>query len=302
MIRSLDPAADRFLTDLGRIQKRIERAQDRVSSGRRIRSASDDPDNVSKLLQLRTELAQTVQIKSDLGRIQLEVETAENALASAVRTVERARVLGVQGATDTQTAETRLMIAGEVRTLLEQLVALSATAVDDRYIFSGDNDQVRPYEYDLTYPNGVSYYAGAQATRQTRHPSGTLFSIARTAQDIFDNQDDPTKNVFAAVNGLRTALEANDTAAIQTALASVATAHRHLNSELAYYGTALNQVRHATDFAGKQELRLREILGELQDDDPVESILELTNASDQKETALQVRGSMPKKTLFDYLF
>ena len=57
---------------------------------------------------------------------------------SATKLMDRASVLAAQGATFTLDAAGRQSIAGEAQSLLEQMVAISRTTVQGRYIFGGD--------------------------------------------------------------------------------------------------------------------------------------------------------------------
>jgi flagellar hook-associated protein 3 FlgL len=300
MVNGLDPASKQFLASLGAINQRLERAQRQVASGKRILSASDDPDQVGPLLQVRVDLRQTEQLAQNLSRVQGEVDAGEQALQQALRLVERAQVLGAQGGNGTQTAATRASIADEVKSLLDQLVGLSQTSIDGRYIFSGESDQSAPYTLDWSLDTPLSFYQGSAATRKTVHPSGTEFSIAHAGDVIFDNPD-TTKNVFAAVNNLRQALVANDETAILASVGQLRTAGDHLNTELGYYGSIQNQVADAVDSTQKAELRLKTRLSAMEDADLTESILELNQARYQQEVALSSRAQLPRTSLFDYL-
>lgn len=314
MIRGIDNLGERFLTDLERLQQRIDRLQRQASSGLRVSTASDSPDQVSEILAVRARLELTTQTRLNLARVRAEVDTAEKALQSAVRVIERALQLGVQGANATQTAATRRMLGTEVRALLEQMVALSATQAEGRYLFSGDRDQTVPYALDLNAPNGVSEYQGAASTREVMHPAGTRFRVARSGAEIFD---DPQASAFGALNALRLALEngpeaapgepgyqeqfAAQTAAIEQALAALRRAHAHLNVQLGFYGAVQNKVEQAADFATRIEVRDQNLLSVLRDADLVEVALALSQATTHKQAALAARANLRRGSLFDYL-
>jgi flagellin-like hook-associated protein FlgL len=196
-------------------------------------------------------------------------------------------------------------LAGEVTALLEQLVNASRTIVENRFIFGGDRDQDAPYQVNLANPNGVDRLTTASASRQAQHPSGVSFSVARTAEDIFDarNADDTlaANNVFAAMNGLRVALEADDDAGIESAMEALRGAGLHLNEALSFYGTVENELDEATDSSGKYDVRLRTELSARRDADLTEAILELERNRIHEEAAMGARALMPKNSLFDYL-
>ena len=300
MISRLDSSSEQFLNALGITQRKLNRAQLELTSGKRINTASDDPDQISYLLQARAGLGNTTQAKTNLGRVKTEVDTAESVMATAVRLVEHARVLSSQGATGTTSAQTRTNLADELGDVLKQLVAITNTSVEGRSIFSGDSDQSAAYSIDLTQPVPTGTFLGTPATREIRHPNGTRFAVSKTAQDIFDSPN-PGENVFGSINAVRVALLANDQAAIDAALPTLDTADRFLNQQHTFYGSVQNQVNAAIDYAGKDEIRLKARIAAIEDADPTAAALDLNQAILQQNAALQSRGRLPRTTLFDYL-
>src|ERR1035437_9202849 len=129
MISNLDPASELFLADIGRIQQRLSDANSQVSSGKKITAASDAPDQISALLQLRANRQRNTQIQSNLNLAKTEADSADNALSSAIKLMDRALVLGDQGANSTSDATSRQSLAQEVQSLQEQMVAFSQTTV-----------------------------------------------------------------------------------------------------------------------------------------------------------------------------
>src|SRR6266540_2840604 len=130
MISRLDSSSERFLNDLAVTAKRMDQAQRQLASGKRINDVSDDPDQVTTLLQSRADIELNNRIKTDLGRVKTEVDTAESAMQTAVKLMDKARVLTAQGATGTATAESRGAIAVQLGDILQQLVSLTNSTVE----------------------------------------------------------------------------------------------------------------------------------------------------------------------------
>jgi flagellar hook-associated protein 3 FlgL len=298
VIQFFNPSNQVFLDGMNLIQAREQRAQQQLTTGLKINTVSDDPDHIANLMQVRTSLAQTQQIASNLDRVITETDTAEGALSNAVKLLENVSTLGSEGQPTTQTADTRGQIAGEVGSVLQQMVGIANTSVGGRFIFSGDSDQTQPYTIDQT--GTVSAYAGSAATRQIQHPDGSLFPVAKTAQDIFDGAD-PTKNVFAVVAGLQTALQNNDQAGIDAAVSNLPGASAYLNNQLAFYGTVQNRVASGIDFAANLETQLKTQQSGIQDADLTSAITDLNQAATQQQAALAAEKEMPRTSLFDFL-
>jgi len=300
MLSSLDPSSQQFLDNLNRISDAMSTAQQQMSTGLKISSVSDAPDQISTLLQARAGLSSTQQILSNLGRQKTEVDAGEQSLESAVQLFEQAQTLGAEGDTSTLSADQRTTLSQQVGTIMQQMVGLAGTTVEGRFIFSGDSDQQAPYTIDLTQANPVSAYQGSTATRVAQHPNGTTFPISLTAQQIFDSSD-PTTNVFTSLNNLRTALANNDDTAIQTAVDALPKVDTYLNDQLAFYGNAQNQVAEATDYGQTLQTEIQTQISNLQDADLTDAILQLTQAQTQQQAALTARAQLPRTTLFNFI-
>ena len=300
MISSLDPASLSFLNGLDRIQRRTDRAQRELTTGLRINVASDDPSQIADLLATRARLDRITQINSNVDQVKSEVDTSETALQSAVKLVEHAQSLATQGESAFTDANSRNDIATELGGVLQQLVAISNTTVQGRYVFSGDSDQKGPYSLDLTKNNPISTYAGSGTTRQVEFPDGSLVAVAKTAQDIFDSSN-PQQNVFQAVNDLRLALLNNDQTGVGAALSKLGGAGTYLNGKLAFYGTVQNSIANARESGSSSVLQLQSQLSGIQDADLTKAIIEFQQATNNQQAALQSRAKLPHTSLFDFL-
>ncbi|MGA2271183.1 MAG: flagellin [Bryobacteraceae bacterium] len=305
MITNLDPESALFLADVNRIQQRLADANSQVSSGKKINVASDAPDQIDSLLQLRADQQSNTQIESNLTLAQADANGADNALSAAIHLMDRAVTLATRGATATSDATTQANLAQEVQSLQEQMVSYSQTRVQGRYIFSGDLDGSPSYALDLTAPNGVDQLSNSASTRQIENPAGGSFPASKTAQEIFDDQNpDGTPaadNVFAALNALRTALLNNDSNAIGSSIGALEQASDHLNSMEAFYGTVENRIQDATSFASQYDTQLQTEISQKQDADVTAAALGLTQANTQLQAAYQARAKMPHTSLFDFL-
>jgi flagellar hook-associated protein 3 FlgL len=234
-----------------------------------------------------------------------EVDSAESALETATQLLNRVTTLATQGATGTETAASRTAAAQEVSNILGQLVGLSQTAVQGRYVFSGDQSQSPSYSLDLTAPNGVDRLLTPTATRQIKDASGVTFTVGQTAQDIFDhrNPDDSiaSDNLFAAVNSVLVSLQNNDQAGIVSSIDLLQQAGDALSTHLSFYGSVQNRIQDATDFASKQNVQLQTDLSQIRDADITQAALQLTQGNTQLNAALGAEAKLPRTSLFDFL-
>jgi flagellar hook-associated protein 3 FlgL len=300
LIASLNPAAQQFLDNVNQIGDAMTTAQQQVSTGLKIAQVSDAPDSISLLLQAHADLASTQQTLTNLGLVATEVNTGEEALENATTMFDQVQTLAADGANTLQTASGNADLAQQVNSLLQQFVGLSATRINNRYIFAGDQDQQIPYTYDATQTPPVSAYGGSASTRDVQDANGTSIPVALTAQQIFDSTD-PSTNVFTSLENLSTALASNNTAAIQTSLNGLPAVSEYLNTQLAFYGNVQDQLTASTSYGQTLQTQQQADVANLQDADVTQSIEELTQAQTQQQAALQSDALLPRSTLFNFL-
>ena len=301
MFNTISTANERFLADLSNLEGRLLTAQRQVSSGLRMQSVADDPDQVSALLEVKAQIAHNSQLKYNLGRVQTEVNAAESAINTAATLMDRVRQIAAQGASSTTTVDTRTQLAGQVKDIITEMFGLTQTQVEGRYVFSGDSDQTPPYlNVDLTQPNGVGGYQGSSGTRQVEHPNGSIFSISYTADQVFDSGG-VSSSVFQSLTALYNDLQSSNIANLSTDADNIGMAASFLDGQQARYGEIQNQVSDAISAQQKLDTLLQTQLGNTQDADAASAIVELQKESVAQQAALQAHAALPRTSLFSFI-
>jgi flagellar hook-associated protein 3 FlgL len=305
MISTLSASNQQFLSGINQLQAQLTKVQAEISSGLKVTQASDAPDQVSPILQLHANIQRNQQIQSSLTQAQGEVTTADQALASGITLLDQVQSLATQGLGLSQTADTRTTLGQQIEDWMKQMVSLSQTAVNGKYIFSGDNDQSPSYQFNPNANTGVDRLQVSTATRQVEDAAGGAFTIALSANQIFDardSSDNPTSgNVFTAMNAVRTALLSNDTTKLQSALSDVRSASTYLNQQQAFYGSVETRVSTALDQSSATDVAYRQDLSSRQDADETTAILEMQQYTTNLQAAMASEAKMPHSTLFDLM-
>ena len=305
MLLPLNGSTGQFLADLNRLQATMDTAQRQVSSGLRVQNVSDDPGALNQILQLQADIASNQQVQTNFDQTTSELSTADGALQSAIQMVDSAVTLATQASGPSATAQSRTTIADQVSSLQQQMVGISQTTVNGRYIFSGDQDSTPSYVLDPTQPDGVRQVAAAASTLVIRDINGTSISVAKTAADIFDprNPDGTpaTGNVFAALGSFLTAVQNNDSAGVQSSVAALQSAGDHLNLQLEFYGETSTRVSQSQDLAKKFLVNQQSQLSSVRDADLTSAAMELSQATTQQQASLSAEAKISKLSLFDYM-
>jgi flagellar hook-associated protein 3 FlgL len=305
MMQRLDSVREQFLANLNLLQRRMAITQNQLSSGLRISKASDDPSSVTDVLQLEFDTAKISQTITNLNNTKGEVNTAESALQSVSSLLDQARSLGAQGASSTATASGRKTIGDQVEGILSQIVAISRTTYQGRFVFSGDKAGSPSYQLNLSSATGVDQLLTASSTRQAQDFNGVTFGVSKTAAEIFDHRNSSNvpdaSNVFAAVNSLRVALNNNDQTGITSALSSLSSAADYFQTQLSFYGSTQNRIQSSLDLASQYQVQSAAALSQVRDTDVAAAATDLTQENLSQQAALQAQANLPRTSLFDYL-
>jgi len=308
MSLSITPNNQIFLANLQLTENRISTDEQEMSSGLRVSVASDAPDQISGILQLRAQIAGVQQTQNNLSSVSAVVNSGEDAIQQAIQVLDTATALATEASGSTSSASQRLDAAPQVQGILEQLVSLSQTTMNGEYIFSGDQSGSPSYQLNAA-GTGVTQVVQPGPPGQIADTNGVLFSVGLTAQQIFDDQvgggtgtgNPAPDNVFAAVSGLLTALQTNSSAGIQTALTNLQAASAHLNDESSFYGGAANSISSATSQSNTTLTQLQQQLSNMQDADIAEVAVDLNTNMTAEQAAMSAEAMNKPQSLFSYL-
>ena len=109
------------------VNKEMELSMERLSTGKRINSASDDAAGVAIASRLTSEIRGTNQAIRNAMDAQALIDTAEGAQLEVVNILQRMRELAVQASNDTNDANDRTNIATEITSLTAEIDRIANT-------------------------------------------------------------------------------------------------------------------------------------------------------------------------------
>lgn len=298
MLKGIQGQNPGFLADLSRIQDRIATTNKQITSGYRVNEASDDPQSITSILKLQSQIDHLTQTQTNLSTAKSQNETADAALQTATTILDQLTSIASQGATDTTTSNTRALLADQVKQLAGQLVGIANTSANGHYLFGGDSSNLAPYSFNwASGTNGLVSNSTGAATALLDDGSGSTISAGMSAAEIFDSG---SNSIFAAVYNLGQALANNDSPGVQSALASVKSAGTYLSQVSASYGNRENWIAQASETASNHLSTLQASLASLRETDLPSAITHMTADQTALQAAISAHASLSNKTLFDY--
>lgn len=180
---SNDTLRSAFLAALDDARRRVLDTQEKVSTGLRVNSPSDDPVAAARVAHLDASLTRLdqYQANSNFARNQLGLE--EEALTEVIGSLQRVRELTLQANNSTTSSADRDIIAAEIRQHRAALLALANTTdVDGRYLFAGYREGTTPFTIAA---GGNVVYNGDQGQRTLQISDSRFVAINDSGADVF---------------------------------------------------------------------------------------------------------------------
>ncbi|MCC3648562.1 flagellar hook-associated protein FlgL [Cytobacillus oceanisediminis] len=277
--------SNNMLRNLSNSYSRMDKLQDQISTQKKFTKPSDDPVAAMMGMNYRTDLNKIQQFTRNIGEVRNWVDSTDDALDKGVLALQRIRELTVQASNGTLEGDQRKAVAEEVKQLKEHLQNLGDTQVGGKYIFNGNQTNVKPSE------------SGFQSgTIELEVFSGIKIPVNTEGKALFGDMlsDD------GDIQKLITALETNDPA-VGDMLESVDKNIDNFLSARALIGAKQNRVELMEDRLSQQEVFSTRILSDNEDIDMEKAIIELTTQESIHRAALSVGARIIQPSLTDFL-
>jgi flagellar hook-associated protein 3 FlgL len=300
-----------FESVTGRLNKttvEMAKANEVVSSGKRINRLSDDPVGLVSVLDLRSCLANIDQMERNIAMGRSWLTMAESSLSQAQDLLSQAQALCVEMGSSTAGSSARQTAAVKVDGFLQQILSLANTQVGGRYLFAGTQTDTAPFLYDEEGVPPTVTYQGNDTPFSVRIGRDIDVQVGRDGEDIFgDDAFDwgdsgaGHSNIFKTLIDLKTHLENDDAAGIQGTLDKL---DNHLGTIRAMISnTGAKMVRLDAKDKIIQDLNLTytERKSKIEDADIAEAIMELKGKELAYQAVLASASKIMSMSLVDYL-
>lgn len=164
------------------LQRRLSHTQLQIATGRRVLTPADDPIAATRALGLDAAMARNDQYQRNANLAGNRLSLTEQVLQDVGNVLYRTRDLVIQASNDSQTAETRGLIATEIRELHGALVQLGNTRDgEDHYLFAGYSNQTRPFVEQA----GAVQYQGDDGQRLLRISESRDIADGESGRAVF---------------------------------------------------------------------------------------------------------------------
>ena len=297
---------ERAVTQMTTQQAKLAQMQTQLASGKQIVQPSDDPDKAAIIQRLNTAYERQEVYETSLDSVNNRLVAEESALMGTDNILQRLRELAVRASSDTLTAGDRKIIAIEVSTLKDAVVALSNTQdITGNYVFSGSMTKTIPFATDnvgATVYKGDDRYVEVDVSEQLRlamnRPGNEVFASVVRQEAGSDAQ---RVSFFSVIDDFMSALNNNETAGVQRSLAEVSELSENLSGSLADVGSRMLVVDSQREMLSDAKLRYKTLLSGVEDLDYAKAVTALSAEMLSLEAAQSSFAKISQLSLFNYM-
>lgn len=226
----------------------LSSAMERLGTGKRINSASDDAAGLQVATRLQGQTNGMAVAQRNISDASTMLQTGEGSMDEVSNIMYRMKDLATQGASDTNTAESRKAIDAEMTSLnteLGSIMSNTSYAGDNLFTAKADGTKAKMAQ-------AMTFQTGSEQGETTSVDVSSQLSAVQTSitglASASVSGDDGTKNANALIDTLNTALD-------------------NVSSLRSAFGASINGLSHASANLTNMKDNTAQALGNIQDAD-----------------------------------
>lgn len=271
---------------------RFEKINNQVASGKLLHRPSDDPNGVSKAMNLKSTLSANTQFERNTNEAKLWMnETGQN-IDSMVDAMQRVRELAVQGNNGTYSELDQTAMAAEIEELTERMRQLANAKVNGKSLFNGQKTG------ELPFPEKGNFAVDSTDLIAKTFAIGEGIKIQSSVlpDELFGTATDDN-NIFKTLQSISINLKAGNSIDLDKIDAGI----DRLLTVGAENGVRQNRVEAVENRLLDSNLELKSMLSKVEDIDYAEAVIKLKSEESVYQASLAATSKIIQPSLMDFL-
>ncbi|NUM88658.1 MAG: flagellar hook-associated protein FlgL [Bdellovibrionales bacterium] len=323
---------------LHRSRLRMSHLQKENATLKRINTPSDDPTGNIKLMSIRNESTENNQFEANANLAKTFLNYTDSALEEVTNLLVRAKDLALgQSNTAANSQESRLMVAEEVRNLIDQMHSIANRRLGERYVFAGYKTNDQPFDAQGNYlgddgkimvevqkdvfvgmnlpgreifngqiPNFAREIASANGHEIKEDGSVAQRGVGDPpppgAREIAsDSGNKPSEDLFKALDALRIGLMTNDVDMIRATLEPLDRLRDRVVTARAQVGSRIQGIENSMQNMARAKVFNSELSSSIEDADLIQVVSDMAKEETVLRASLQASNKLVQPTLLDFL-
>ncbi|MFO7302619.1 MAG: flagellin [Acidobacteriota bacterium] len=273
----------------------LARAQQQLSSGKRVSGAGDDPLAVQNAIGERASIGAIDAYTKTNEAASAQLALADHVLNGISDKLTSVQVAALSARGDHVQDSARSAAAERIRSLRDAVLADFNTRYRGTYLFGGTRVDQAPY----ANVGGVWTYQGNSDVVRVDVDRGRQVSITFDGRQIAQGSD-PT-DLFTVLDELAAAVETGDSDGIEAGMAAVERAFARTQRAIGALGADEQSIDEATFRLASMKRAAETRRASLEDADLVEAATRMSQADTAYRAALAAVSTAERQSLLDYL-
>ncbi len=290
--------------------------QNQLASGKSISAPSDDPVGITKVLKLKSDIAENKGYKESIRDAKSWMEVSEHSLMDMKDILQRVRELAVQGANGVYTKEDTQKIQAEIDQLKDEIIVGANSTIAGRYIFSGLHTDKPLIDSETGKWN--TFVDSNGVTKELVNAAGNMgddlrgFDISVNEKMVIQTDlakmfggrgvDDPSKpKLIEDLEKFSAALGSGNTDKVNSFLGTVDDHLENVLAEGAQIGAKVNRVEFIENRIDNNTLSYTKLLSDVYDVDYSDAIIKFKSLESIYRASLSVGAKVMQPTLVDFI-
>jgi flagellar hook-associated protein 3 FlgL len=328
---------NKYTRQLSSLETTLNSSTSKVSSGNALSKFSDDTTASVRAYKIRSTMSKVSSYQSNISYADTYLTDAESALNNLEDIYQYSMQKIVEGQNASQSSNERSIIAGELRSLQQEMLSTLNTNVSGTYLFGGTTTDTEPFTLDS---NGKLMYKGEilsdlsdtttvdSLSQDSRYLNlglnlqfdssnelvkSTAFSYSIQGINIMGygsstvtidgTSTDIPNNLYDLLGMIASSFESDDYNynTVDKYYEQYQTSSSGISEGLTTVGAKQNYLTFMTDRYSTQQLNLEEKQSEIEDVDLASAIIDYKTNEVAYNAALQMSASVLQNSIFDYM-
>ncbi len=291
---------------------------------KRVNAPSDDPVGNVKLMSIRNETLDNEQFERNANLAKTFLNYTDSSLEELTNLLGRAKELAIgQASSAANGAESRMMVAEEVRNILNEASSIANRRLGERHIFAGYMTHSQPFDDGYQYrgdDGNIMVEVQKDVFVGMNIPGKELFLGANPKVVDPQNQESseglpgqpelamsrPTskisgENLFDTLEALRVGLMTNDVDQIRATLEPLDRISNRVITTRAQVGARTAGIDTAIANMGKKNVFNAELQSGIEDADVIQVVSDMAREESVLRASLQASNKLIQPTLLEFL-
>ena len=281
------------LADINANSARLSKTQSQLASGKLLNKPSDNPSEVARAMQLRTDLEATQQFRQNASEATGWTDVTDSALKSVADVLMRVRELTIQAANGTAGPESHKAVAEELSSLIDTVKTAGNASYGGRYVFSGTRTDTRPYA-----TGGTDAYLGDENDVYRQIGPGVAVPVNIDGREAIGDDD---QGILFTMRTILQEVEDGDHTGIGAQLGALDTRLDELNAVRSKVGATSNRVEVASSRLAEYEGTTLQLLNNTESIDIAKTMIDFSTQQAAMQAGLRAGAQIVQVSLLDFL-